>query len=292
MKQQITDMKDIKKEFKTQRRWDNTYGKSNLLKIKEKPEFYLINKNDIVKLSKVKQDLVKIILKGNSSFNELNNLKILELGSGRGEFSIILAKMGGNVTGIDIGGNLINLSIQTARLNNVTCEFIVGSIDNLPFDDCSFDYVVGNAILHHLPVKGVKDSLIEAFRVLKYGGQALFTEPLENSILFDFIQNLIPVGEKGTPQYRPSILNRKEWKKHLQEADDRSLSNKELVSAKGAFDSISFIYYGFLIRLGRLSRNNSFRKLLSSIDVLLTHKYSPIKRLSQGALVIYKKNSK
>lgn len=285
-------MKDVKKEFKVQSRWNDDKGKANLLKIKENPELFLINRNDIVKFSKIKQDLVKVLLKANSDSNELNNLKILEFGSGRGEFSILLAKMGADVTGIDIGTDLVDLSTQAARLNNVTCEFIVGSIDNLPFDDCSFDYVVGPAILHHLPVKGIKDSLNEAYRVLKFGGEALFIEPLENSKLFDFIQNLIPVGKKGTPQYRPSIMKRKEWKKHLLEADDRALSNKELVTAKGAFDSISFIYYGFLIRLRRLSGNVRFIKLLSSLDVLLTHRFSPVKKLSQGALVIYKKNIK
>lgn len=284
-------MKKVKKEFQCQSKWNNVYGKANLLKMKEKPEQFLIDKNDIGKLLKIKHDLVKAMLKGNASSNELKNLKILELGSGRGEFSILLTKMGGDVTGIDIGIDLVDLSKQTAKLNKVICDFIVGSIDQLPFDDCTFDFVVGNAILHHLPEKGIKDTLSEAYRVLKHGGQALFTEPLENSKLFDFIQNLIPVG-KGTPQNRPSILQHKEWKKYLQEADDRALTNKELVSAKGEFDSISFTYYGFLSRLVRLFRNVRFRKLLSKIDVLLTHRFSPIKKLSQSGLVIYKKDVK
>lgn len=221
-----------------------------------------------------------------------DSVKILELGSGRGEFSILLAKMGGNVTGMDIGPDLVELSTRAALLNNAACEFVVGSIDNLPFNDCSFDYVVGNAILHHLPVNGVKDAVSEACRVLKSGGKAIFTEPLENSKFFDFVQNIIPVDKKGSSHYRPSVLNRKEWKKYLQEADDRALSNRELISAKGAFDSVSFFYYGFLIRLGRLSRNALFIRLLTGLDVLLTYKFSPLTRLSQEGLIIYKKNNR
>jgi len=285
-------MKEIKKKFKSQKRWDNVKGKLNLRKIKENPELFVYNKNNIVKFSKAKQGLIKTLLNANPSTNELNNLKILELGSGTGEFSIILAKMGANVTGIDIGPNLVDLSTQTALLNNVTCKFVGGSIDRLTFDDCSFDYVIGNSILHHLPVTGVKDSISEAYRVLKYGGQAIFTEPIENSKLFDFVQSIIPVGKKGTSRYRPSILNRKEWMKFLKEADNRDLSNSELISAKGAFDSISFTYYGFLIRLESLYSDKRFINLLSKLDILLTHKFSPFNRLSQKALISYSKNIK
>lgn len=284
-------MKEIKTEFKPQKRWDDK-GKLNLQKIKKNPELFIYNKNNIVEFSKAKQGLIKTLLKGKPSTNELNNLNILELGSGCGEFSIILAKMGANVTGIDIGANLVDLSVQTALLNNVTCKFVVGSIDRLTFDDCSFDYVIGNSILHHLPVTGVKDSIAEAYRVLKYGGQAFFTEPIENSKFFDFIQSIIPVGKKGTSYYRPSILNRKEWRQYLKEADNRDLSNNELIAAKGAFDSISFTYYGFLIRLGSLYHDKRFINLLSSLDILFTHKFSPFKRLSQKALIIYRKNIK
>lgn len=278
---QIEDsiMKEVENKCKNQSRWNDAYGMPNLTVIKDNPEKFII---DPTKLPRQKLDLIE-------AMSNIEKKQILEFGSGRGEFSVVLAKLGGIVTGIDIGGNLIELSKSVAAVNNVKCEFIVGSIDKLQFKNNTFDFVVGNAILHHLPKKGVKNSLNEAYRVLKSGGIALFTESIENSTIFDFIQNLFPVGKPCTPQYRPSILQRIKWKEYLREADDRALSNIELTDAKGCFREIEFSYYGLLIRLSRLFPNSKFRKLLETTDLLLTHKYSPIKKLSQSVLVIYRK---
>ncbi|MBN1874738.1 MAG: class I SAM-dependent methyltransferase [Anaerolineae bacterium] len=241
--------------------------------IQDTPEKFVI---DPEKLSIEKLDLIK-------AMSDIEKKQILEFGSGRGEFSVALAKLGGIVTGIDIGENLIELARRVATTNNVDCEFVVGSIDKLQFEDNLFDFVVGNGILHHLPKKAVLNSLNEAYRVLKPGGMALFTEPIENSRVFDFVQNLFPVGR------RPSILQRAKWIAFLEAADDRALSNAELTDAKGCFREIEFKYYGLLIRLTRLFPGSKFRQLLQTIDLFLTHKYSPIKKLSRVILVTYRK---
>ena len=89
---------------------------------------------------------------------------------------------------------------------------------------------------------------------------------------FDF-----PVGKPDTPKYRPSILQRASYKRYLEEADDRALSNSELTEAKGSFRQIEFRYYGLLNYLKRIFPNHKLRKLLTTIDLYLTHKYSPIK---------------
>ncbi len=176
---------------------------------------------------------------------------------------------------------------SVAQVNEVECEFVVGSIDALPFPDESFDVVVGSAILHHLPRQGVVDALGEAYRVLRPGGRALFIEPIENSRLFDLAQNLLPVGKPGTPRYRPSVLQRAQWKAYLEAADDRSLSNAELMAARGRFPGVDFSYYGWLARLERVFHNAEVRKVLARMDVFLTHPNSPVRKLSQTTLVTY-----
>lgn len=272
-------MKEIENIKKSQSRWNDLQGKSNLAAIQNNPEAFIV---DPEKISKQKLDMIEEI-------SDLNNKKILEYGSGRGEFSVVMAKLGGIVTGVDIGNDLVELAKKTASLNNVECHFMVCSIDKLKFEDESFDFVIGSGILHHLPKKGVIKSLSEAYRVLKPGGKALFIEPVENSKTFDFIQNLIPVDKPGSPRYRPSILNRKKWNVFLEEADDRSLSDAELINAKGEFSEVKLKYYGFLIRLGRLYPNKVFKNILKGIDYVLTHDLSPLKKLSQSVIVIYKK---
>ncbi len=272
-------MKKVENVYIDQSRWNNVYGKKSLTDIQENPKKFII---DSLKLSKIKQDVIALM-------PDIKNKQILELGSGRGEFSVALAKLGGSVTGIDTGEYLIELSKKTAELNKVKCDFFAGSITKLPFEESTFDFVVGNAILHHLPKKGVVESVTEAYRVLKPGGMAFFTECIENSKLFDLLQNLFPIGKPNTPQYRPSVLQQARFKKHMEEADDRALSNIELTNAKGSFRQIEFRYHGLLIRLMRLFSNPQLRVILNRIDFFLTHKYSPIKKLSQQVLVIYSK---
>lgn len=258
---------------KDQNRWNDLKGRVNLEAIKNCSGKFVIDPGNF---SKEKIDLIKEIF-------PIKNKKILDFGSGRGEFSVALAKLGGIVIGIDVGEDLIELSKQIAKINNVKCDFIVGNIRRLPFEDNVFDFVIGTAILHHLSKQGVVDSLSEAYRVLKPGGRALFIEPIENSKLFNFIQNLFPVGK------RPSILNKRKWKDYLESVDDRPLSNNELMSARGSFASAEFKYYGLLVRLFRLFPNKKFRSFLEAVDSFLTHKYSPLRMLSQQILVTYEK---
>lgn len=271
-------MKDMH-DFKSQSRWNDVYGRQKLKMIKDNPEAFIV---DIKKIQKPKSDLFDAMF-------DKKDKKILEFGSGRGEFSVALAKSGANVTGIDIGHDLVSFSRTVAKINKVKCDFVVGSVDKLQFDNNSFDFVVGNGILHHLSRKGVKDALAEAYRVLKPGGMALFTEPIENSNLFNFIQNVFPVGKPHSDQYRPSIFQRKKWKQYLVKADDRPLSNKEFTDAKGLFREVKFRYYGLLRRLERLFPWAQCQKLFASIDLFLTHTHSPIKRLSQAVLVTFRK---
>lgn len=270
---------DIEHVVKDQSRWNDAYGKANLEDIQISPDKFIV---DPTKLPRQQLDILH-------AMSDIKEKRILEYGSGRGEFSTALAKLGAIVIGIDLGEDLVRLSKTVAELNNVKVDFVVGSIDELYFDNGIFDFVVGNNILHHLTRRGVVDSLKEAFRVLKPGGVALFTEPIEDSKIFDFIQNLFPIGKPHALQSRPSILQREEWKRYLREADDRSLSSTELMDAKGSFKEIEFEYYGLLIRLIRLFPNAKFRELMKAIDSLLTHKYSPIRKLSQSVLVIYRK---
>ena len=268
-------MKKVETEFKDQSRWDE--GHSLLDAIRANPQDFVI---DPTRLAPPKRDLVAAI-------SPLEGKRILDFGAGRGELSVALAKLGATVTGIDIGPTLVEMAQSVAQVNEVECEFVVGSIAALPFPDESFDVVVGSAILHHLPRQGVVDALGEAYRVLRPGGRALFIEPIENSRLFDLAQNLLPVGKPGTPRYRPSVLQRAQWKAYLEAADDRSLSNAELMAARGRFPGVDFSYYGWLARLERVFHNADVRKALARMDVFLTHPNSPVKKLSQTTLVTY-----
>lgn len=271
--------KKIEHEFRDQSRWNDVYGKKQLESLNNNPEQFIV---DLEKLPKSKLDIIR-------AMTNFKQKRILEFGSGRGEFSVALAKLGGIVTGIDIGEDLVEVSKRVAKVNNVECEFVTGNIDALQFEDDTFDFVIGKDILHHLPKQGVIDSISESYRVLKPGGAALFFEPVENSKIFDFLQNILPVDKPGTPHYRPSVLQRDKWTAYLNSLDDRDMTDAEFADAKGQFNDVKFSHYGFLIRLARLFPNATFKKILEAIDSLLTHEASPVKMLSQSVLVVYRK---
>lgn len=128
-----------------------------------------------------------------SHLNSVKNLKILDVGCGRGELALALLGRGADyVAGIDISSNYIDDALQKAR----NCEyetshysFDVMDAHNLGFKDNFFDIVVGTGILHHLDLHV---ALTEVERVLKTGGIAIFKEPLEANPLLRLFRILSP----------------------------------------------------------------------------------------------------
>lgn len=128
---------------------------------------------------------------------------VLDYGCGTGCNSLILAKRGANVVGVDISPDLLEIAEQRMTVNGIdgNTKFLVGSAHDLPIPDESVDIVFGIAILHHLDLQ---ESSKEVFRVLKKGGRAIFQEPVRNSKFVKFVRDLIPYEQPDiSPFERP-----------------------------------------------------------------------------------------
>jgi ubiquinone/menaquinone biosynthesis C-methylase UbiE len=98
----------------------------------------------------------------------------LEVGAGTGYFSLNLLRGGvvreavctdispGMLSALETNANRLRLSVETAA-----CD-----AEALPFEDESFDLVLGHAVLHHLP--DLRRAFAEFRRVLKPGGVVVF----------------------------------------------------------------------------------------------------------------------
>jgi ubiquinone/menaquinone biosynthesis C-methylase UbiE len=106
--------------------------------------------------------------------------KSLELGCGTGFFTLNLKLAGvldeGHVT--DLSPGMVEVAKRNAESLGFSVEGRVADAERLPYDDDTFDLVVGHAVLHHIP--DVELSLREVLRVLKPGGRFVFAgEPTQ-----------------------------------------------------------------------------------------------------------------
>lgn len=195
---------------------------------------------------------------------DIRGKKVLDLGCGTGWLSVILAKRGANVEAIDISTEAIRIAVEMAKVNQVAekINFKVGSIYELDYPSDYFDFVIGQAILHHIRDK---TKLAEQlFRILKLGGEAVFFEAFGESKILEKIRLLIPVpideedethwGEKIKYQdlatfKRLFTVNYLEF--HLFSRLDRVISYKPIVSFLGWLDLILLRYLFFLRKYSR-----------------------------------------
>ncbi len=90
--------------------------------------------------------------------------RLLDLGCGTGLFVGRYLEHGGNATGLDISRGMIEKASARCPKSN----FILGTADVLPFQDCSFDAV--SSILSFSYFKQPETTLSEIYRVLAPGG--------------------------------------------------------------------------------------------------------------------------
>lgn len=97
---------------------------------------------------------------------ELNDgSKILDIGCGKGFMLYDFKKLNHtfDVYGLDISQYCYENCVD----DKIKEKFIVGSCDNLPYADNSFDLVISISTIHNLDIDGVKKSLLEIDRVAK-----------------------------------------------------------------------------------------------------------------------------
>jgi len=95
--------------------------------------------------------------------------RVLDVGTGPGMAAAAAAERGADVTGVDFSETMI---AEAAR-RHPDIQVEKSAAESLPFDEGSFDAVVGNFVLHH---SGRPDAVLsEAYRVLERDGKAAFT---------------------------------------------------------------------------------------------------------------------
>ena len=95
----------------------------------------------------------------------------LELGAGTGFFSLNLKQAGvlDQVHVTDLSPGMVEAAQQNAARLGFSVDGRVADAERIPYDDNTFDVVVGHAVLHHIP--DVEQAMREMLRVLRPGGR-------------------------------------------------------------------------------------------------------------------------
>ncbi len=105
--------------------------------------------------------------------------KILDVGCGTGNFSVKLAKLGCDVTGVDISGEMVKIAEKKAKSENLEINFHLMDVCSLNFNDNTFDAVISITALEFF--EKPFDAIDEMFRVLKKEGHLLIGTINRNS---------------------------------------------------------------------------------------------------------------
>lgn len=144
--------------------------------------------------------------------------RVLDLGTGTGQFALEFARCGCTVTGLDPSEALIAKARQAAVQEHIDAEFVLGRAEETGLPTGAFDIVTAATCWHWFEKR---KAAAEAMRVLAPGGR-LVIAVLEWHFLPDnlltktlaLVQRLAP----ATSRPNPSTLLYPEWTRELVEA--------------------------------------------------------------------------
>ena len=146
--------------------------------------------------------------------------RALELGCGSGFFLLNLIQAGvarrGSVT--DLSPGMVKVAVRNGQSLGLDIDGRVADAEGIPYDDDTFDLVVGHAVLHHIP--DVEKSLSEVVRVLKPGGRFVFAgEP--TTVGNAYARKLADLTWKTTVRAM-KLPGLKSWQRPQEELDENS----------------------------------------------------------------------
>lgn len=106
--------------------------------------------------------------------------KVLDIGTGTGKIPIILANFQPkwHIIGVDLAESMLKLGKENIKKAGKSQQIILSLVDakQMPYDDHSFDLVMSNSLVHHIP--NPLDLFKEIHRVVKTKGSIVIRDLL------------------------------------------------------------------------------------------------------------------
>ena len=167
-------MNDInKKQQKVQEFWNDKPCDSDVSeKSPETKDYFLDIEHDRYKYQYHINNILESV--------NLENKKVLEIGTGVGTDARNIIKRGGLYTGINVDEGSVSITKKALETFNLSGDVFQSSATNIDLEDDSIDIVYSFGVLHHIP--DVKKAVKEIERVLKPDGELLIMLYNRNSI--------------------------------------------------------------------------------------------------------------
>ena len=127
--------------------------------------------------------------------------RILDLSTGTGWTSRLVARRGATVTGVDIAGDLLDAARANADAAGLRIDYQIGDAESLPFDDASFDAVISTVGVMFATRQ--EAAAAELARVVRKGGRiALTTWTPDGNVfaMFSVMKRYMPAPPVPAPR--------------------------------------------------------------------------------------------
>ena len=132
--------------------------------------------------------------------------RVLDLATGTGWTSRVVAKRGAQVTGVDIATSLLEAAERNAAAAQLSIRYLRGDAEELPFEDASFDALVSTCgvMFASRPEAAAK----QMARVVRQGGRIALTTWTNDGNVFKMFQVMKRYMPAPAPPAAPSPF---EW---------------------------------------------------------------------------------
>jgi SAM-dependent methyltransferase len=151
---------------------------------------------------------------------ELQDKRVVELGTGLGEGATYMAKRGASTIGADISIGMLRLARRVARRHETSFPCITMDAARLALADESVDVVYAANTLHHIDIASC---LEEVHRVLRPGGRAAFWDPVA---------------------YNPIINIYRRMAHQVRTDDEHPLDRRDLALMRSLFSRVEVRFFG------------------------------------------------
>ena len=179
--------------------------------------------------------------------NLLENLEILDIGCGGGLISEPMARLGGNVTGIDAAEKNIKVASLHCKENNLKIRYLKNSPEQLKEKE-KFDIILNLEIVEH--VDNLDLYLQSCYNLLKKNG-LMFTATINRTLMSyikaiigaEYILRWLPIGTHDWNKFvKPEELQKKLTDKKFTTNDIKGLEFNPIFNKWKKSDNLSVNY--------------------------------------------------